>query len=201
VSARGREDRGRAAALGAFVALLGACVDDPSGAGPTCRPAPIGDRFALVHASLWEVVGAEDDPWAAHRPAGLACAPDSAQPEDFAGQLTFGVDTSACGHATARQALLQDACAGEQAFVWVWREALTGPEGTTSTLAVRVGDEVLWERRTPIPAPPELIAITAELGADHMQGEPIWFHVRNHGSNSYQLIELSRCVGACTVPP
>ncbi|MCC6622901.1 MAG: hypothetical protein IT385_16700 [Deltaproteobacteria bacterium] len=178
---------------------LASCADDA--ARSRCAAVPDGDRFELVHASLWEVVGAADDPWAALRPSDLACPADAAQAEDFAGRLTWGVDTTSCGHSTARQPLLEDACAGETLFVWVWREALTGPEGATSTLAVQLGDERVIERVTPIPAPPELLAITATFGGDHQAGEPIWFHVRNHGANSYQVIEVARCVGACTIPP
>lgn len=182
------------------IGLLGAsCADDARGS--RCAAVPEGDRFELVHPALWVVEGAERDPWADLRPDELTCPTNAVQTEDFAGRLTWGVDTALCAHATSVQPLLQDACAGETLFLWVWREALTGPEGATSTLAVRIGDEVVYEAATPIPAPPALLAISADIGEDHLAGESIWFHVRNHGANSYQLIELSRCVGACTIPP
>lgn len=186
------------AAIALGLTLGVACADEP---GARCAAVPEGDRFELVHPALWQVAAPDDDPWAALRPATLACPSDAAQPEDYAGRLTWGVDTAHCGHVTAVQALLQDACAGETVFLWIWREALTGPEGARSTIALRIGDEAVFEETTPIPAPPALIALTATLGDDHLAGEPIWFHVHNHGANSYQLIEVARCVGACTLPP
>ena len=173
------------------------CADS---GGDRCRAVPEGDRFELVAHTLWQLTGAEE-PWRALRPVGLDCPADAAKVEDFGGRLTWGVDTARCGHATSVQPLLQDACAGEKLFVWFWRDALTGPEGAASTVAVQIGDELIYEMETPIPAPPALIAVTAEIAEDHRTGEPIYFHVHNHGANSYQLLELSRCVGDCTVPP
>ncbi len=56
---------------------------------------------------------------------------------------------------------------------------------------MQIGDRMLWTDTRPIPGPAGLEATRVPLPEDVPAGTPIFFHVRNHGQNSYELLELS----------
>lgn len=180
------------AALCATSALL-ACADP----GDTCTRITTDDKPALVDHDLWTLASAALDPWADARPADITCDPTGRQPEDFAGTYSFTVDTALCPYTTVTQQTLTDLCAGEHLLVWLWRFALTGPEGASAHIAVQIGDEPVFEDVIPIPAPSGLKALSYPVTRSHPAGTPIFFHVRNHGNNTYQLLALARCQGEC----
>lgn len=167
---------------------------------PTCEEAPEGVLVSLVDHAAWRLASPEEDPWRAHRPADVACPEGSRSSEDFAEMPSFGVDTAACGYTTVIQPTRSDLCAGEALYIWLWRFPLTGPEGATATLGVALGEAVVWEETIPIPARSALVALTVPVPPTPA-GTPIRLHVRNHGENTYQLLDLARCRGTCTPGP
>ncbi|MBL8788492.1 MAG: hypothetical protein JNJ59_26595 [Deltaproteobacteria bacterium] len=175
-------------------ALTGGCAEDQ---GATCEPLAEGERKVLVDHALWRLATPEEDPWRAFRPDDVTCPQNARQPEDFAGTPSFGIDTTNCGYTTVVQETLVDACRGDNAFVWMWRYALTGPEGAEAHIAITIGDEPLFEDVVPIPTSSDLKVKGYALAEDHPAGTKVFFHVRNHGSNTYQLLELARCKGEC----
>jgi len=60
-------------------------------------------------------------------------------------------------------------------------------DGGEAHLALFVGDELAWEHRVPLPAPATFLAPRITLARAHAAGEPVVFHVHNHGSNVYAL--------------
>jgi len=172
---------------------LGACGDEAAGPhGLVCQAVEPGASRMLVSHDAWRVATPAEDPWVEFRPADDITCPDrSRQPEDFAGIYAYGVITTECPYTTVVQETLEDACAGETFYVWLWNYALTAPASATAHLAVRVGDETLWQAAYPIPGPAGLVTERIVLQHDIAAGTPVYFHVRNHGSNSYELIELS----------
>jgi hypothetical protein len=164
---------------------------------PTCEPAPEGVLVSLVDHQAWRLAEPSEDPWRAHRPADVSCPDGARTSEDFAELPSFGVDTGLCPYTTVTQPTASAICEGEALYVWLWRFALTGPEGAEATMAVALGDSVVWEQVVPIPARSALVALTVPVPPTPA-GTPIRFHVRNHGDNAYQLLGLARCRGACT---
>ncbi len=178
-----------------FFALSAAgCDDEPT---QRCRAIGAEAREALVDHDLWRLAEASEDPWAEHRPSDISCDPTGRQAEDFAGTYSFGIDTALCGYTTLVQETATDVCPGEGVFVWLWRFALTGPDGSSAHIAAQVGDELLFEDTIPIPATSALKAETYTAKRFHPAGTPITFHIRNHGNNSYQLLDIARCQGVC----
>ncbi|MCC6625184.1 MAG: hypothetical protein IT385_28310 [Deltaproteobacteria bacterium] len=172
-------------------AWCGAC-GDPDEGGLVCEAVAAGTSRMLVDHDAWRLATAAEDPWAAHRPGDdISCPERSRQPEDFAGIYAYGVITTECPYTTLVQASVAQACRGETLYVWLWNYALTGPEGATAHLAVQIGDDVMWEKAYPIPGPAGLVTERIELARDVPIGTPIYFHVRNHGNNSYELLEVS----------
>jgi len=162
-----------------------------------CEPAPAGTLATVIDHVLWTVAPAETDPWAEFRPETLDCPETSRKHEDFAGIDSFGIETKSCNYTTIAQPLKTAICGGEQLYIWIWRFALTGPVGATSHIGVQIGDDVVWSTEIPIPAPSALVAMPVALPGPYPAGTPIYFHVRNHGDNAYQLLDLARCVGTC----
>lgn len=163
-----------------------------------CEKAPPDTLVSVIDHNTWRLAAFDEDPWKAHRPENIECAAEGRVAEDFAGIYSFGVDTGLCPFTTVVQPLTTDICDGEQLYVWLWRFQLTGPEGSTSTLAVVIGDEPVWEAIVPIPATSALVALQVPLPHGYAKGTPIHFHVRNHGNNNYQLLDLGRCNGNCS---
>lgn len=192
----------RAAALAALAVMsegLGVgCGDD---AGLVCAPVAAGASRMLVDHDRWQLAPPEDDPWVEFRPADITCPDRARQPEDFLGTYAFGVLTADCPYTTVEQPAVADACKGETFYVWIWNYELTGPVGATAHLAVEVGGEVLWQADKPIPGPSGLVTERIVLDRDVPKGTPIRYHVRNHGSNSYELLELSIVNPDPSAPP
>ena len=58
-------------------------------------------------------------------------------------------------------------------------------------VAVLFGDQLVWEVLTPIPSDPGIYDIEIEAPVDLAEGEAIHFHLHNHGSNTWNFLELS----------
>lgn len=177
-----------------------ACEDDPVDAGLKCTPVIDGESRPLVDHALWVSATVEEDPFAEHRPADLDCE-SAGKLEDFAGSPALEVNTAACGYTTVVQPTLAPACQGETFFVWLWNYALTAPDGGTAFLAVQVGDDLVWQGQRAIPSPANLTYDHLTLPRDVPAGTPIYFHVRNHGLNQYELLDLSIVHPAHADPP
>ena len=178
------------ATLGSVLGLPG-CADDADTS--RCQPVSADRREPLIEHDLWRLAEPSEDPWLAFRPADVSCDPTGRQPEDFAGTYSFGIDTALCAYTTLIQETATDVCPGEEILVWLWRFALTGPEGANAHIAAQLGDEPLFEDIIPIPNTSGLKVETYTAKRFHPAGTPIAFHIRNHGNNTYQLLELSRC--------
>ncbi len=179
--------------FGYFFTMAGCLDPEPL----QCRPLAPDERAVLVDHGLWRLASAEEDPWQSERPADIECDASGRKAEDFGGQLSLGIDTGLCSYTTMVQETLEATCAGDELFVWIWHFGLTGPEGSSAHLGVQVGDELVYTQTLPIPNTSGLVAEGFKLTKDHPSGTEIYFHVRNHGANTYQLLELSRCVGEC----
>ncbi len=174
--------------------LLSVCVmgcDDGAPATPAlrCEPVLVGAPRPLIHHDNWRVATPEEDPWLEHRPADITCPAEARKPEDFAGTYAYSITTVACPYTTMVQETLADACKGETFYVWLWNYGLTAPENATAHIGVQLGSTVFAATRA-IPSPSALTAETLILEEDVPKGTPIFFHVRNHGANSYELLDL-----------
>ncbi len=175
----------------------GAC---DGGAAPpaACEPAPEGRLVSFIDHHAWALADPGADPWAEFRPADdISCPPEARKTEDFAGILSFGVETPDCQYTTVSQPITSAVCEGEQLYVWMWRFALTGPPGSSANIGVQLGEDRIYEIEIPIPATSALTAMPVPLPGPYPAGTPIHFHVRNHGDNAYQLLDLARCRGEC----
>ena len=161
---------------------------DPNDARITLEPAT--ERTSLVDSSAWQVMGATDDPFG-DRPEDAWCPDGAYMPEFLAEEPVFSVDTGGCSYLTARQRSLRHVVAGETLVVRVWHFALQAGESAMAHVAVRIGEKTLLDTTVPIPAEGGLINIEEAAPESIPEGAPVYFHLHNHGDNSWSFVELS----------
>jgi hypothetical protein len=163
-------------------------IDAASDAGITLEPAI--ERTSLVDSSAWQVMSASDDPFD-DRPEDASCPDGAYMPEFLSEEPVFSVDTGGCTYLTAKQRSLRHVVPGEKLVVRVWHFALHAGESAMAHVAVRIGEKTLLDTTVPIPAAGGLINIEEVAPESIPEGAPVYFHLHNHGDNSWSFVELS----------
>lgn len=140
------------------------------------------DWQPMVRTDAWILTDAGDDPFP-DRPDTVDCSELGLQVEGAA----FEVSTVDCPYATLRQPLLVDVPAGTEIEIVLWHLDLWAEEAAMGHIAVGHDDGVLYEAQVEIPAGAEVYPITASAEWDMVAGEWMYFHVHNHGYNSWSL--------------
>jgi hypothetical protein len=162
--------------------FLTACSGEP----PPERPAE-----TLVLHTQWTAVAPEADPFAAMRPDGASCLPGSFRFELISNERSLEVRTAQCSYLTVSQPVQTAVQRGDELYIRLVHFQLTAPANAEVYMAVSFDDCIIWEARRRIPAPSELIIERFASPIDVPEGAPVYFHLQNHGANSYHLIEVS----------
>jgi hypothetical protein len=147
-------------------------------------------RGPLIEPDAWEIVSAADDPFPDRLPD-ASCPDGTHMPELLGAEPVFSVDTGDCTYITARQPALRDVVKGETLVARVWHFALYADEPAEAHVALRIGDTTVLDQTVPIPSEGGLIAVEDTAVSSFAAGTPIYFHLHNHGDNSWSLVELS----------
>jgi hypothetical protein len=148
-------------------------------------------RVSLVDPERWTRTTEADDPFDDRLPM-VVCDETATHAEDLGGVLVYSVDTSFCNYATVQQTSLADVRAGDFVRVRAFHFRLYAREPAEAHIAIRLGAEVLWEERVPIPNDESgPLGATFRASADVPRGTDVYFHLHNHGDNSWAFIELS----------
>ena len=154
-------------------------------------------RTSIVDSTAWVVLSRPDDPFPdrpdplADPPRSVVCDARSTTPEFLADEPVFSVDTGGCNYVTARQSILSDVEAGDKLVVRVWHFALTASASAVAHVAVRLGDRVLLDTMVPIASDAGLIRVEHVAEESFPLGSNVYFHLHNHGQNSWSLVEIS----------
>jgi len=182
--------------------LSGACEDSvPARRDASVREASVRESDSSVHVATrargslvdwnaWEVVAAPEDPFD-DRPPDPSCPTGAYMPEILSGEEVFSVDTGACSYVTLRQPARRDVARGERLVARVWHFALNAGTSATAHVALRLGDSTVLDETVPIPSEGGLLAIDQPADHAYPEGTPVYFHLHNHGDNSWSLVELS----------
>ena len=164
--------------------MLTACVQEDE---PRLR------THDLVDNRAWERVEGAADPWHSARPAEAAlCGDTDLLVEEWGEDVWFDLDTQGCAYVTVRQSLLADVPRGADLSVRIWHFKQSAWEGTFA-LAYRLGAKgpPEWSLKKEVPAESSLIEDTWPSSRDYVAGDDVYFHLSNHGENSWSLLELS----------
>ena len=152
-----------------------------------CAPREV---VSLVDHDLWELADAQD-PWPAHRPDPAECGALSWSAEDSGGQESLEVDTQDCDYLVVGQDSLGEGQAGDTLRFRLWHFDLFSFDAAQAHAAVMVDGEPLFEQTVPIPSDSEMLITELELEDALPAGVPVVFHLHNHGSNVWNLLEVS----------
>ena len=173
-------------------AALAACADaegtssDTSDAGvEACIPREATDLIAL---DAWEVVTADADPLADHRPEEVVCP----SPAELLETGVMEIDTEFCNYFSVSQPLLEDVRPCERLQAVFTHEPLTNDEPAEAHVALLIGGELVWEEALRIPQPSNVLSPEWEVTEAIPAGTPIVVHLHNHGVNNYRLLSVRR---------
>jgi hypothetical protein len=180
----------RARAAFARVVVVGACVFGPACTGEAewCE----GDAIAL-DAHDYRLLAVDEDPFFDENdPALTPCQEESdVRVETLGIEPSVTVETTYCNHATVMQRLPVLLHEGTRVHTRIWYYSQSSFEGAVANVRLRFDDEDLITREVPIPSESALISEDAVMPREMPVGTPVFFHVGNHGDNSWNLLEVS----------
>jgi len=153
-----------------------------------------GDTTPLTSYDSWQTISANGDPLAEHRPETVECPDDSYGTETLNNDQTLTIDTGNCNYFAGRQQTIDSIEEGDQLRARIWHFELTASESATAHAALLIDGNVVWEKNVEIPAGSDLYAPEWTAKRSYPEGTPVVFHLHNHGSNSWNFIELVKTV-------
>jgi hypothetical protein len=172
--------------LGLLLCLAAAACSDGGGGLPNLCEV----RTSLIDHDLWTQLAPEDDPWAV---AGRErCTDERMRAEPFETESSYTIETRGCSWGTVEQPSRIAVRAGEPINYRMWYFSQTNFEVAEAEIMVAQGDQPLWTQRVPLPSPEGGLRFdTIPAPRDIAAGEILRFHAENHGTNSWNLLEVS----------
>jgi hypothetical protein len=161
--------------------MLGLLLLGCSTSKDTASGAP--EWVALLDAGAWVEVGsASADPFE-DRPAEVDCSSLGYKVEG----TYFEIETDTCAYGTFQQPLPRDIPAGTELELVYWHLDLWAPEEAQGHIAMRTDATMLHEAYIDIPSGAEVYPVLFQAPTDLREGEAFYFHIHNHGYNSWSL--------------
>jgi hypothetical protein len=170
--------------LGVAVGLLAAACGSTEPEQAAAPRPPLA-----IPAESWQPAVAADDPFAAESAGRVRCSP-------FAFRLEAGwleISTTDCNFATLVYRLGADVRAGDVVrgeVAWATLASLEPASGTLAFASAELG--VLWTHEVSIPGDAGIVRVELAFPGAAPAGTALYFHVRNHGYNTWQLSPLER---------
>jgi hypothetical protein len=170
----------------------GSSAAEPSGgaagAGMGSTGVPTLSAALEIAAERWAPATVAEDPFVEFSEGRLRCSP-------FAFRLEANwleVTTTDCNYATLVYRFPRDVVAGDVISGEVAWATLASLEPAIGTLAFATArDNVLWTHEVSIPGQADIVEVRFVVGQAAPAGSPLYFHVRNHGYNAWQLSPLT----------
>ena len=156
-------------------------------------PTGVSERYSLIDNSEWIAVLPDEDMFISPGAVEPDVCPDTEfWSEEIPEGLVFEVNTTFCAHLTVRQALLVDVPAGAVVDIAISHyEIIDGDGGYYLAIAAGEPPSVLWEKTIDVGALESTYNEAFTVPAALTSGEPIVFHISNHGDNHWFLKSLS----------
>lgn len=167
------------------VTLLASC-----GPGGVCPDEPA--RLSLVDHEAWQPLAMDEDPFTPGADDDIyPCDDRDMTVEELGEVVTWSVVTGACNWATVAQPLPRALAAGEELLLEMFWFSQRDFPGATAIVGLALADEVVFTHPVQVPADAELLEAPIVVPRDIEEGTRVSFHVGNHGTNSWNLIDLS----------
>lgn len=96
-----------------------------------------------------------------------------------------------CNWLTLEQPSLRAIRAGDEVEIRMRHSALNAPQPGEARMAFAISDEIALDYEVLIPSNFEFPSVVWTAPKDYPEGTQLLFHVDNHGSNEYMLIEVN----------
>ncbi len=168
-----------------------------------CPTDPPREPASLIDHSLWQEADPAADPWLAERPDDdfVKCGELAVFEESFGRDDTLSVNLDYCNYVSLHQPTLVDVLADDTLTFRLWHDGFFFATDEPVHLALRIGDEQVWDVLLEAPGDSGLEYVQWGAAADIAAGTAVSFLVNTHqeldilerhGGNSLNLIELSR---------
>jgi hypothetical protein len=159
-----------------------------AGAGGADSEASPLEPALEIPATSWGPATAAEDPFVEFEPGRLRCSPFAFREE----ASWLEVTTTDCNYATlvyrfGRDVLPGDVLRGEVA--WATLASIEPAVGTLAFASAREG--VMWQHEVAIPGQADIVSVALTFKQAAPAGSALYFHVRNHGYNAWQLSPLT----------
>lgn len=144
---------------------------------------PLGASVSLIDHQSWTLLSPESDPFWVGDDDRVPCGESDIELNED----TVEINTNRCNHATLAQPSLHAVEEGAQLELGLWWQALASETSATAHIGLSIGDSNLLQLELEIPGPSDTFETETKTPAPLAQGTPIYFHVNNHGINSYTL--------------
>ena len=159
---------------------------------PDVDSAVSAEAVALTDNELWTKTISAMDPWWGEDAEEELCEPADYGPETTPIGMLFDIDTSFCGYITIGQPLLAEVPVGETFRVKLVQYAQTESEGPY-LLAIAIGEPAvtIWEMTIEVPSDFQVVDQTWTAARTYLADEPVYFHLSNHGENTWSFVNLT----------
>jgi hypothetical protein len=140
---------------------------------------------ALVAFDDWRGVDREADPFLVAPDAVEACATPGFRVE--AEQSWLEIDTNDCAWVTVTARARSGVELGQRLKLGLSHFDLDAPAPAEAELRLRLGDCDAWSTQIAIPSDANVMVDELDSPCELHQNDAVWFHLQNHGQNSYQL--------------
>ena len=129
----------------------------------------------------------EDDSFPEHRPESIECNNLTGW---YIEDSLLEVDTGRCNYLSLVEPAALGAPAGTMVTTEISHFDLTSPEPASAHIALSIKGVVMWERTIAVPSPADVLSLSFELPVDVEKGDPVEFHVHNHGQNTWNFAPI-----------
>jgi hypothetical protein len=138
-------------------------------------------------AESWALADPASDPFAAQAAGRVRCTSAAFRPE----ATWLEVTTTTCNYASFVYVFTSAVPAGSVIRGELAWATLAAVDPAVGTLAFATQADLLWSHEVPIPSLADLVQVEFEVPKPLAVGSALYFHLRNHGYNSWQLGPLS----------
>ena len=144
----------------------------------------------LVQTFGWLTTELEQDPFNVFWSDQIICGEDEHGVESLADIWTYSIQTGDCNWLTIEQPSLRAVHEGDIVRAEVWHFLLSAPEPAMARVGMATDDGIITDIMVPIPQPAGLVELEFRAQTSIAKDTPIYFHISNHGTNSWHLLNI-----------
>ena len=147
--------------------------------------------FFLTDQAAWKALSEQDDPF-----AGEGLYQDCVEGGFKVETTILEVETDICPYVTLTQTTKQEILAGDEIEFSFWHLVLVAEMPAEAHVVIKLGDYFEFEQTITIPSSEMIYPVRWEASETIPSGTKIYFHLHNHGFNSYRLSEIEVTPGS-----